>query len=111
MSFIYHNPHTVVHPASIITHISVLYDGGATGFSLAMVTCEGLPHVAMRWNVANKEQQDPHKQQGRDICSGSPAMGVVPTWFILPRELFNPALFDKDSSTFLHLVNSWSQSS
>lgn len=109
MSFIYYSPHTVVHPASIITHISVLYDGGATGFSLAMVVCEGFPHVAMRWNVANKEQQDLHKQKGRAICVGSPAVGAVPTWFILPRELFNPALFDKDSSTFLHLVNSWSQ--
>lgn len=109
MSFLYHNPHTVVHPASIITHISVLYDGGVSGFSLAMVMCEGLPHVAMRWNVANKEQQDPHKQQGTVMCTGSPAVGSTPAWFILPRELFNPALFDKDSSTFLHLVASWQQ--
>jgi len=64
MSFIYHSLHTVTYILpSILPHISVLYDGGASGFSLAMVIQEGLQYVAMRWNVA-------HKQQGRPICTG-----------------------------------------
>ncbi len=103
MCFIYPSLDTVTY---ILPHISVLYHGGASGFSLAMVMCEGLQHVAMRWNVANKEQQDSHKQEGKVICTGSPALGAVPTWFILPREVFSPALFYQDSSTLLHLVNS-----
>ena len=109
MHFIYHDPHTVLSPKKFIKGIDVLYDGGATGFSLAVIDWEGTPHMGMRWNVAIKEQGDIEKKAGVVICDGSPSANGKPSWFILPRELFDPALFDKNSGTFLALVARWSR--
>lgn len=108
MAFIYHDPHTVVNPKKFIKKVTVLYDGGADGFSLAMIDWEGTPHIGMRWNVAFKEQEEINKQAGEVICNGSPAANNIPSWFILPRELFNPELFDKDNEAFMKLVAGWS---
>lgn len=107
MSFFYHDPNTVVNPKKVIEKITVLYDGKEDGFSLAVVVCEGLDHVAIRWNVAIKEQADEDKKTGKLVCAGSPAVNRVPAWFILPRELFNPVIFDKDSEGFLKMVEGW----
>ena len=107
MPFIYHAPATVLSPKKFIRQVDVLYDGGVTGFSLAMIDWEGVPHIGMRWNVAIKEQADSSKQTGTVPCDGSPSAKGIPSWFILPRELFDPTLFDKDSSTFLQLVAGW----
>jgi hypothetical protein len=107
MPFVYHDPKTVVHPKKFIRNIDVLYDGNADGFSLAMIDWEGVQHIGIRWNVAIKEQQDEKKQSGMEICYGSPALNGIPSWFILPRELFNPGLFDKDSSSFMDMVTKW----
>ncbi|MCW3120937.1 MAG: hypothetical protein JWQ38_429 [Flavipsychrobacter sp.] len=107
MPFIYHDPATVTNPKTVINNITILYDGGAEGFSLAMLTCEGLAHVGVRWNVAIKEQVDDAKASGKVICDGSPSLKGMPSWFILPRELFNPELFDKDSSQFMDMVANW----
>lgn len=105
MPFIYHDPAIVTNPKKIIKNVQVLYDGKADGFSLAVLECEGLPHIGIRWNVAIKEQSDVDKQEGKVIASGSPSAKGIPSWFILPRELFNPELFDKDSKMFLDLVD------
>ncbi len=107
MPFIYHDPATVTAPKKFIKKADVLYDGGEDGFSLAMIDWEGTEHVGMRWNVAIKEQGDREKQEGKVICAGSPSLNGVPSWFILPRELFNPELFDKNSSRFMELVAQW----
>ena len=107
MHFIYHDPHTVLSPKKFIRNIDVLYDGGATGFSLAVIDWEGTPHMGMRWNVAIKEQSDEQKLAGSIQCCGSPSANGKPSWFILPRELFDPALFDRNSETFLALVAGW----
>ncbi len=107
MAFRYHDPHTVVNPKRFINKVTVLYDGGDSGSSLAVIEWEGLEHLGIRWNVAFKEQSDAEKQAGRVMCDGSPAAGGVPSWFILPRELFSPELFDKDSEGFLSLVKNW----
>ena len=74
---------------------------------MAMIDWEGVPHIAMRWNVAAKEREDGEKQAGNVMCVGSPSLSGVPSWFILPRELFHPHLFDKESEVFLKLVASW----
>ena len=110
MTFTYHDPNTVVHPKKFIKKATVLYDGGAEGFSLAMIDWDGVEHIGIRWNVAIKEQADADKQTGLVICTGSPSLNGVPSWFILPRELFNPALFDGDSEGFLDLVNGFKRS-
>lgn len=104
MPLLYHNPETVINPRKFIKKVTVLYDGKEDGFSLSVIDWEGVDHIGIRWNVAIKEQDNPEKQAGRQICDGSPAQNRVPSWFILPRELFNPALFDKDSTAFLELL-------
>lgn len=109
MSFVYHDPAGVVNPKRFIKKVNVLHDGGAEGFSLAVIDWEGTEHVAMRWNVAIKEQSDIDKQQGSVVCNGSPSANGIPSWFILPREMFNPELFDKDSNGFMQLVVGWQQ--
>jgi hypothetical protein len=107
MPLLYHNPATVANPKNFIRKVDVLYDGKEDGFSLAMLDWEGVPHIGIRWNVAAKELSDTEKQSGKLICNGSPSSKGIPSWFILPRELFNPDLFDKDSETFLKLVAGW----
>ncbi len=103
----YHDPHTVMSPKKYLKKVDVLYDGGADGFSLAIIDWEGIEHVGIRWNVAFKEQADEHKQAGKIISEGSPSSNGVPSWFVLPRELFSPALFDKDSEIFKTLATAW----
>ena len=107
MPFIYHAPHKVANPKKFIQKVTVLYDGGDEGFSLAIIDWEGTDHIGIRWNVAIKEQNDVSKRSGQVICDGSPSLKGIPLWFILPRELFNPELFDKDSNTFMKLVADW----
>ena len=107
MKFIYRDPSTVTNPKKFIRKIDVLYDGKEEGFSLAMINWEGVDHVGIRWNVAIKEHNDIEKQTGKVICDGSPSLKGTPSWFILPRELFDPELFDKDSEVFLKLVEAW----
>jgi len=103
----YHPPHTVLRPRRYIRSIDVLYDGGADGFSLAMIDWEGTPHIGIRWNVAHKEHSDERKRTGLDMCHGSPAPDGRPSWFILPRELFHPSLFHADSEQFIKVVAEW----
>ncbi len=110
MAFQYYAPGVVVNPVKYIRAVHVLYDGGAEGFSLARVDWEGLDHMAMRWNIAFSEQSDAGKQAGLVVCSGSPSLKGVPSWFILPRELFHPAFFDRDSEVFLKLAGTWTMS-
>jgi hypothetical protein len=107
MSLTYHDPQTVLNPRQFIRKVDVLYDGGVDGFSLAVIDWEGTPHVAMRWNVAFKEHGDAEKQAGVVMCAGSPSLKGIPSWFILPRELFTPELFDKDTEQFMRLVAGW----
>jgi hypothetical protein len=97
MALHYFDPRTVTQPSDYISGIEVLYDGGADGFSLALLKCEGVEHIAIRWNVARKEQDDLLKMEGKEKCLGTPSAKGAPSWFILPRELFQPELFDPGS--------------
>ncbi|MES2701925.1 MAG: hypothetical protein V4649_04755 [Bacteroidota bacterium] len=103
----YHSPHTVTEPASFISDVAALYDGGETGFSLAKLNCEGVPHIGIRWNVARREHDDTAKQTGEVICLGTPAAKGAPSWFILPRELFDPALFSEENSALMTAIEGW----
>jgi len=107
MAFVYHDPAKVLSPKRFIKKVTVLYDGKQDGFSLAIIDWEGVDHIGIRWNVAIKEQSDTEKQAGTKVCDGSPSAKGIPSWFILPRELFNPVLFDKDSTAFREMVAKW----
>jgi hypothetical protein len=107
MAFVYHDPNSVIHPAQFVISKEVLFDGGAEGFSLAAISWEGTAHIGIRWNVAAKEKSDPLKQDGSVLCHGAPALRGIPSWFILPIELFNPALFDAKSQHFLECAAQW----
>jgi hypothetical protein len=109
MTFIYHAPATVVNPKRFIREITILYDGGMDGFSLALIDWDGVKHIGIRWNVAFKEQEDADKKSGNIVCNGAPFTSGVPSWFILPRELFNPELFDRDSERFMKLIAGWTK--
>ena len=107
MTYKYHDPGAVISPKKFIRKVTVLYDGGANGFSLAVINWDGLDHIGIRWNVAIKERESTEKQCGQVICHGSPSLRGVPSWFILPRELFDPVLLSRDSRAFLELVAKW----
>lgn len=110
MPIVYHNPHTVVSPQKFIRKVTVLYDGGKDGFSLAVLDWEGTDHIGIRWNVAMKERKDEDKQTGKVLCDGAPSSKGIPSWFILPVELFSPELFDHNSTAFMNLITKWKQS-
>ena len=63
MPFDYHDPETVVDPKSLISNVRVLYDDGEKGFSLCKLSCEGVEHMAMRWNVARRDMMMPRNRQ------------------------------------------------
>ncbi len=107
MAIIYHDPNTVTSPKKFIDSITVLYDGGTDGFSLAIVSWEGLDHIGIRWNVAHKERLDQSKVLGEKICAGSPNKNSIPSWFILPRELFNPQFFDLGNKELTDVIHSY----
>ena len=107
MPLVYHDPAAITNPKKFIKKVDVLYDGKEEGFSMALIDWEGVNHVGIRWNVAIKEKGDLEKLAGKITCDGAPSAHGVPSWFILPRELFNPVLFDKDSDMFMKLVSDW----
>jgi hypothetical protein len=73
-------PSQVLSPKGSIKNLNVLYDGGENGWSLAEMTWDGIPVLAMRWNGGSN--------------NGSPSIGNpqsrgVPTWFVVPEEIGN----------------------
>jgi hypothetical protein len=100
----YHPPHSITNPRRYIRSVHILHDSGPDGFSLATIDWEGTPHIGIRWNVAHKERTDAQKISGSVVCHGAPAPNGVPSWFILPRELFDPALFHADNAALLSLA-------
>ncbi len=83
----YTPPSTVTSPQDYISNIRVIFDGGVDSFSVAKLDWEGEPRIAMRWNVARREWDDPEKQSGKKVCVGMPSSHGYPVWFVLPDEL------------------------
>lgn len=81
---IYHDPHTVLSPRDFVSNVRVLHDGGVGSFSVALIEFEGVDCLAMRWNVARREEDDPVKISGQKICVGMPSSRGYPVWFVLP---------------------------
>jgi hypothetical protein len=83
----------VTSPQDCVSNIRVIYDGkdgsspGSSPFSVAQLDWLGKPCFAMRWNVAQREWDDPDKISGKKICAGMPTSRGYPVWFILPDEI------------------------
>jgi hypothetical protein len=108
MSIRYRNPEEVRHPRKFVRQVTVLFDGGAEGFSLAIIDWEGLDHVGIRWNVMFSERDDTVKASGAVVCDGSPAaQSGRPSWFILPREFCHPDEVRKAGPDYEALVAKW----
>jgi hypothetical protein len=85
----YAPPNTVTSPQDYISNIRVIYDGGENSFSIARLDWEAKPCIAMRWNVARRECDDPEKQSGKKACVGMPSSHGFPVWFLLPDEIIS----------------------
>ena len=84
----YKPPDTVTSPRDAISNVEVLYDGGDDSVSVARITWFGNEVLAMRWNIALREWDDPEKINEHKICLGMPVSSGFSTWFILPDEMF-----------------------
>jgi hypothetical protein len=80
----------VTSPRDCVSNIRVIYDGGdgslpgSFPFSLARLDWDGTPSYAMRWNVAQREWDDPDKISLSKVCAGMPTSRGYAVWFILP---------------------------
>jgi hypothetical protein len=83
----------VTSPKDCVSNIRVIYDGkdgslpGTHPFSLALLDWEGKTCFAIRWNVAQREWDDPQKNSNNRTCAGMPTSRGYPVWFILPDEI------------------------
>lgn len=98
MPFKYPPPGTVLSPRDFVDSVNVIHDDGAASYSLAEIEWEGKKCIAIRWNVARREQDDPNKQSGAKMSVGMPSSHGIPVWFILPDDLF-----DKNSAAYKKL--------
>lgn len=87
MSMNYTPPGNVTSPQHYVSNVRVIYDGGQNSASVAIIDWEGEPRLAMRWNVAGNEWNDPEKKSGAKLCVGMPTSRGYPTWFVLPDEM------------------------
>lgn len=92
---IYKKPETVKSPKNKITQVDVIYNGEGLkvkdpGFSIAIVTWDGVRRLAMRWNISENEWYDHAKTSGLKECVGNPQSRGHATWFIIPPQIFNP---------------------
>jgi len=88
----YKAPNAVTSPKDCVSNINVIFDGGVippTHFSVAKLDWDGDPCIAMRWNVGQREWDEPDKQNNQQICAGMPVSRGYPVWFVLPKELFD----------------------
>lgn len=70
------------------TLVSVIYDGGDQGYSVAIGTTPGGKRVcAVRWN-GNYD----HQGKGELPDTGTPAQGNFARWFVLPEFLIEPVI-------------------
>lgn len=91
----YTPPQEVTSPRDCIDNVQVIHDGGlgegdeAKAYSVATIEWEGVSCLAIRWNVAQREWEDPEKVSGERVCVGMPSSRGYPVWFILPKEILD----------------------
>jgi hypothetical protein len=82
-------PEDVTSPQDAISKVEVIHDDGEDSVSIARITWFGTEMLAMRWNIALREWDDPEKIDESKICLGMPVSRGYPTWFILPEKMFD----------------------
>jgi hypothetical protein len=90
----YHKPEGVKSPQDCIDSVVKIFDGDTENgaFSLAKITWEGTDCIGIRWNVTQREWNDPNKKNGSKKCVGEPNSRGYPTWFILPDDFIESLL-------------------
>jgi len=95
----------VVSPKDFIHIIEVIDNGEEDSYALAIIDWEGEKQLAIRWNVARREWDDPEKINERKTCVGMPSSHGYPVWFVLPNE-FLSEIMDKNSTLFKQIKSS-----
>ncbi|EKB61312.1 hypothetical protein [Bergeyella zoohelcum] len=85
----YRDPATIYTPQDMISQVNVIYDGKDKGISIAKINWDDNEVIGIRWNVALREWDEADKMSGVKECLGHPVSRGYPTWFILPREIFD----------------------
>lgn len=98
----YTPPQAVTSPQDYVKIIQVIHDGGNDGYSVAKIEWDEEPCLAIRWNIAAREWDDPAKQSGQKVCVGMPSSRGYPVWFVLPDEILN-----KDSEVRKKIDSAW----
>ncbi len=78
---------TVLSPKDCVRNVKVLFDGGVkmhSHYSVAQLEWNGHPCIGIRWNITERELNNPAKANGTKTCVGEPNSRGYPTWFILP---------------------------
>ena len=100
MAFKIKDPKTILIPRDQINKLIVIYQTDA--YSIAKITDNfGKQKMGIRWNVSNKENNDPKKQNGQEECSGFPTSYGHPCWFILPDDFLDSNFIQKILTIFL----------
>lgn len=96
--FKYHPSQTVISPRDCVSHVQVIYDGGAIPgeYAVARLDWNGQPTMGIRWNITERELNNPAKANGTIPCVGEPNSRGYPTWFILPDTFLQNILADGD---------------
>lgn len=83
---IYHRPATVLSPRDCVSDVQVIFDGGtgSNRYSVAELKWRGRPCIGIRWNITERELNDPAKVNNTKTCIGEPNSRGYATWFILP---------------------------
>ena len=81
----YSPPHQVRSPRGFAKQVTPLYDGDVEGYSIAILeNSDGYKNIGIRWNVSEKESEDPRKIDEGVKCVGMPQSRGYSVWFILP---------------------------
>ena len=94
MAFKYRNPEDVTSPADYVDVIEILREGspddnGDTSYAVARIEWEGKECIGVRWNISDKERENPEKESGDVECIGMPSSFGHPVWFVMPDELWD----------------------
>lgn len=97
---IHHPANTVVSPRDCVKNVVPIYDGGPNygEYSVAILEWNGNPCIGIRWNITERELNNPDKVSGKVICVGEPNSRGYATWFILPDDFLRDLLSQGDIS-------------
>ncbi len=90
----YYNPKYVNSPKDCISDVQVIYDGKTyPNYSIAKIKWCGKTKIAIRYNVNQREWNNPNKKNGNIICVGEPNSRGYATWFVLPSDIIQSLIY------------------